>query len=435
MLIGVLLTGLLAATTAPITFHKDVAPILQKRCQGCHRPGETAPMSLLTYEQTRPWAKAIREVVLSKRMPPWFADPNHGKFSNDRSLPQAEIATLAAWADGGARAGDPKDAPQPLEFAEGWSIGKPDVVLEMPLEFPVPAEGTIDYRFITIPTGFTEDRWVQAAEMRPTDRSVVHHAVVFVREPGSRALRGLEPGRAVPIRNSAPSAAAREKLIDDGAARLAIDPEILSVYVPGTSGQVWKPGQAKLIKAGSDLVLQMHYTSNGKPVADRTRVGLIFAAQPPAQRVFSMVATNQKFRIPPGAPAHRVEARFTLEEPATLSAFFPHMHVRGKAFEYRAVYPGGETAVLLRVPSYDFNWQLFYYPEKPIALPKGTRLECTAWFDNSPNKPGNPDPTAEVFWGDQSWEEMAAGFMDFVVDAAADPRQLFVPKKPATGSE
>jgi len=416
------------AATAPkdVTFNKDVLPILQKRCQSCHRPGEIAPMSLLTYQDARPWAKAMREAVLLKKMPPWFSDgAEHGKFANERVLAPSEIETLTAWADGGAREGDPKDAPAPVEFAEGWSIGKPDVVLEVANEFQVPASGTIDYQYIVIPTNFTEDKWVEKIEARPSNRKVVHHAVIMAREPGSMYFRAVKPG--VPF--AVPDSGKQKKREDtgDGMWWAAPGTEIVTTYVPGGVAYQVGPGQARLIKAGSDLLLQMHYTANGKAATDRTRIGIVFAKEPPKERVKNMLVYNPFLKIPAGAGNHRVEARVTLDAPATLTAMFPHMHVRGKAFEYRVVYPTGESEVLLNVPKYDFNWQLTYLPKKPILLPKGTRLDCVAHYDNSPKNKFNPDPSKEVRWGDQTWEEMMIGWYTY---ARADEPQ----KAPAASS-
>lgn len=424
--LAVCLPALAATAPKDVTFSRDVLPILQKRCQACHRAGEVAPMSFLTYEEVRPWAKAMREAVLLRKMPPWFADPaERGKFTNERSLSQSEIDTLAAWADGGAREGDPKDAPKPLEFADGWSIGKPDVILEMPNEFQVPATGTIDYQYILIPTNFTEDKWVEKIEARPGDRKVLHHGVVMAREPGSPYFRAVKPGVPFPV----PDSGKQKKREDtgDGVWWAAPGTEIISTYAPGAVPYQVGAGQARLIKAGSDLLLQMHYTSNGKAASDRTRVGIVFAKEPPKERVKNMLVYNPFMRIPAGAPNHRVEARVTLDASATITSMFPHMHVRGKAFEYRVVYPTGESEVLLSVPKYDFNWQLTYFLNQPKLLPKGTRIECTAWFDNSLNNPANPDPKAEVWWGDQTWEEMLAGFLDLAFDAKMDPA-LLVPK-------
>jgi hypothetical protein len=427
LFLGTCLLGSAMAASVPsqVTYNKDVLPILQARCQGCHRPGEAAPMSFLTYKDTRPWAKAIREAVLTKKMPPWFADPHYGKFQNDRSLAQPEIATLVAWADGGAVEGNSKDAPKPLQFVEGWSIGKPDLVFEMPNEFAVPAAGTIEYQYIVIPLGFTENKWVQIAEARPGNRQLVHHIIAFLRPPDSKWMRDAKPGVPfVPVRGE------RGRRQDgDGNATSS---ELLVGFAPGLPPTMLKPGQAKLVKAGTDIVLQMHYTANGKAGSDRSRVGLIFSKEPPKERIFTSAASNNKFVIPAGDPAHRVDSSIELLGDTRLISFMPHMHLRGKDFEYRAVYPTGETQVLLRVPRYDFNWQLYYYPQEPIVLPKGTRIECTAHFDNSPNNAANPDATKEVRWGDQSWEEMMIGWFDVAVAVDQNPVDLFRKKKAAT---
>ncbi len=373
------LTGF-SATLFPATlptFHRDVEPILQSRCQTCHRPGEVGPMALLSYQQARPWAKAIRAAVLSGKMPPWQADPHIGKFSNDLSLTAAEKQTLTAWVDGGAPEGDPAEAPTAKTFPVGWRIPKPDVVFETPEDFQVPAQGAIDYQYISVPTHFTEDKWVEIAEVRPSNRSVVHHAIVMVDEIG------------------------------DGHGQ-----EYLAGYAPGMMPQMWKPGQARLIRAGSSLVFQMHYTTNGKPGKDRTRIGLIFAKSPPAERVASMEAMAPWMTLPPGEADIPITAALTMRDPVRLMGIRPHMHLRGKSFEVRAVYPGGETEVLLSVPKFNFDYQPYYYLETPKLLPKGTRIECLAVFDNSASNPRNPDPAATVTWGPQTWDEMMIGWLD-----------------------
>jgi hypothetical protein len=410
------------ATTpsSQITFHKDVMPILQKNCQGCHRPGEAAPFSLLSYAEARPWAKAIRESVRLKRMPPWFADPHVGKFANDRSLAQSEIDTLVKWADTGAVEGNPKDSPAPREFHTGWNIPQPDLILEMPKAYHVPARGTIEYTYYVIPTGFTEDKWVRFAEVRPGNRKVVHHVIAFVREPGSKWLSKAMPGEPyVPVKGDSEG---------EGSAR-----QWLVGYAPGTLPDMLEPGHARLIKAGSDIVFQVHYTADGDEATDITKVGIVFAKEPPKQRVVMLSAMTKKFVIPPGADNYKVEAEITLQEDTTISALTPHMHLRGKAFEFRVVYPTGERQELLRVPRYDFNWQLSYEPASPIVLPKGSRIECTAWYDNSPNNPHNPDPKSEVRYGDQSWEEMMFGFFNATVDPQKDPADLVRGKKQKNG--
>lgn len=397
----VMLTPILAWAVVdrpPVTFNKDVLPILQRNCQGCHRPGEAAPMSLLTYQDARRWTKAIRDAVLQQRMPPWFADSQHGTFANDRSLSQAEIDTVVSWVDGGAREGDAADLPLPRKFVEGWNIGQPDLVFEMPKEFHVPDSGTIQYQYVVIPTGFTGDRWVQMAEVRPGNRALVHHAMVYVREPGSKWLHGAKPGELF-------EKSRRQRRWSRGV-------ELLLGFVPGGVPQMLTPGQAKLIKAGSDLVFELHYTANGKAGTDRTRVGLVFAKEPPAEQVRTVWIKNRAFVIPAGAPNHRVNAGLTLDHDVILLAMLPHMHLRGKSVQYRAVYPTGESQILLDVPRYSFNWQLSYYLKEPLLLPKGTRIECMGYFDNSPNNPNNPDPTVEVRFGSQSQDEMLTCFMD-----------------------
>lgn len=373
---------------ADVTFHKDVAPILQNRCQGCHRPGEAAPMSFLTYKETRPWAKAIRAAVLSGKMPPWFADPKHGKFVNDLSLAPGEKEALVAWVDSGAAEGDPGEAPAPRRFTEGWKIPKPDIVFEMPREFEVPASGTLDYQYISVPTNFTEDKWVEMVEVRPGDRSVVHHAIVTA-GGGAEGFSGRQ---------------------------------YLAGYAPGMSPQIWKPGQARLIKAGAYLTFQMHYTTSGKATRDRTRIGMIFAKKPAAEQIVALSSSAYWFAIPPHEANFTVESSTMLREEVRLVGMRAHMHLRGKAFQFRAVYPSGESEILLNIPKYDFEWQPYYYLETPKLLPRGTRIECTAVYDNSANNPRNPDPKVEVSWGPQSWDEMMIGWFDVAIDAAKSSR-------------
>jgi hypothetical protein len=382
------------AKESAVTFNKDVAPILQKNCQGCHRPGEAAPMSLLSYKEARPWAAAIREAVILKRMPPWYADPHFGTFSNDRSLSQSDIETLTAWANNGAPEGDSKQAPKPAQFVDGWNIGTPDLILEMPEEYHVAANGTIKYEYFTIPTKFIEDKWVQMAEVRPGNRVLVHHVIAFVKAP-------RKPGE------------------DEKAKRAT---EFLVGYAPGSVPEVMVPGRAKLIKAGSEIEFQVHYTANGTAGVDQSKVGLIFAKEPPREREMTVSARDNKFVIPAGAPNHEVQARYTLTRDATLTTLFPHMHLRGKDFEFRLILPNGEKQTLLKVPNYSFSWQLSYALAQPLQLPKGSIIECTAHFDNSVNNKYNPDATHEVRWGDQSWEEMMIGFFNIAFDAKTDPK-------------
>ncbi len=413
-----------AATKGPTTYNKDVLPVLQKNCQSCHRPGEAAPMSFLTYKDTRPWAKAIKQSVLAKKMPPWFADPHYGKFANERKLSETELGTLVAWADGGAIEGNPKDAPKPLTFTEGWSIGKPDAIFEMPSEFAVQKTGTIEYHYIIIPTNFTEDKWVERAEVRPGDRAVVHHVIAFIRPAGSKWMADQPVG--VPF---VPKRDTRARSNANSESGLGATTEMLIGYAPGLQASVFEPGQAKLLPKGADLVLQLHYTSNGNESKDRSKVGVMFAKGPVKQRILTINATQARFAIPAGDGNYEVKAEMTLKAPASLISLMPHMHMRGKDFKYTAVYPTGEREVLLSVPKYAFAWQLWYAEETAKLLPTGTRIECVAHFDNSANNPTNPDPTKEVRWGDQSWEEMMIGWMDVAIDAKSDPLDLYREKK------
>jgi hypothetical protein len=419
---GVALAAVAATVPAPRTYSKDVAPIVQARCQGCHRPGEAAPMSFGSYKEVRPWAKAIKEAVALKKMPPWFADPQVGHFKNDTSLSKAEADTIIAWVDAGAPEGNPKDLPPAREFVTGWNIGQPEMVLEMPQAFEVPASGTVDYQYVILPYKFTEDRWVQASEVRPGARSVVHHVIAFIREPGSKWGRDKQAGVPfVPDKNA-------------NGDRQGISGDMLAGFAPGVPAQALEPGRGRLIKAGSDIVFQLHYTANGKAQKDITKVGLTFCKEPPAQRVMAMGAYNRKFTIPAGDANYRVDAEFELGHEVTVSALLPHMHLRGKDFEFRVTYPNGETSTILRVPRYDFNWQFWYTPAEEMVLPKGTKIACTAHYDNSVNNPSNPDATVAVKWGDQSWEEMMVGFFDVVFDAKMDPKLLVPEKKKPTSS-
>jgi len=366
-------------------------------------------MSFLTYADTRPWAKSIRESVIKRKMPPWFADPKYGHFANDRSLSQAEIEALVRWVDAGAPEGDPKDAPSPRAWPPGWNIRSPDAVFEMPAAFPIPSEGAIEYQYIILPTHLNEDKWVDQVEVRPTDRAAVHHAVVYIREPGSEWLKDRPKGTAFAL----------------SIVKSLTTSDILMVYTPGNSSDQWPPGMAKKIKAGSDLILQMHYTAHGKRSMDRTRIGVAFAKQPPKQAILTLQMGNDKFVIPPGDPNYRVAVSGTLPNDALLLSLLPHMHLRGKGFEYQIAEPSGHVEMLLKVTNYDFNWQIDYRLRDPRPIRAGTRLVCAAYFDNSANNPRNPDPTAEVRFGEQSWEEMMIGFFDVAVDAAIDKQQFF----------
>ncbi len=358
----------------------------------------------------------------------------YGKFSNDRSMASADIDTLVNWVDAGAPAGNEKDAPKTIDWVEGWRIGKPDVVLSMTKPFSVPASGTIDYQYIVVPTGFTEDKYVQMAEARPGNPALVHHILTFIREPGNPWLRNLQPG--IPFDAREAEQQAREnaqknpRAQGQGRGQQAISfGDNVAGYAPGTMPDIMVPGEAKLIPAGSDIIFQVHYTANGTPGTDVSKLGLIFAKGPVTKRVLSLAVTTANFAIPPGDPNYEVKARMTLQEDATLVNLLPHMHFRGKDFIYRVTYPSGETETLLDVPHYDFNWQLTYELAKPKVLPKGTVIDCVAHYDNSPNNRFNPDPTKEVHYGEQTWEEMMFGFFDVSVPMNVSAMDLMMPKK------
>jgi hypothetical protein len=394
---------LLALLLVP-SFHKDVEPILQKRCQSCHRPGEIAPMPLLTYAQTRPWAKAIREAVHLRKMPPWFADPRFGKFANDPSLSPAELDTIDAWVAGGAPEGSPADAPPPVVWPTGWRRGEPDLVLTMPAPYRVPARAVIDYQHLILPMPFTADKWVWAVEVRPSDRSLVHHAVLYVREPGDPWLRDYPRGVMF-----APGRVAQWTTSD-----------ILALYTPGAGPYTCPPGMARKIPAGSDLVLQIHYTSKDTDARDQMRIGIYFAKEPPTKRVMTLQMGVDDLDIPPGERDVRYSVSGTLPHDALLLSLFPHMHLRGSAFEFEM-----EGEPLLYVKPFDFYWQLRYELKTPRLLHAGTRLRWTGHFDNSPANPRNPDPTAEVHWGEQSTDEMMIGFFDVAVAPTIDKTKFF----------
>jgi hypothetical protein len=410
-----------AHSSAP-TFYKDVLPILQQHCQTCHRAGEIAPMPLVTYAQVRKYAADMKRMTSSRMMPPWFAEPRFGHFSNDPSLTQTQIETIADWADAAAPAGNPKDAPPKRHWAQGWNIPKPDVVVDMPKAVTLPAHGDVEYTYEIVPTGFTEDKWVQASEIRPSSREHVHHAVVYIRPPNSKWLRNAPLGQ--------PFSASDMTTDEDVRQALFTDSDMLLVYAPGSSPDQWPDGMAKCIPSGSDLVFQMHYTTNGHAASDKTAIGIVFAKQTPKQRVLTLQLTNHSFVIPPEADNFRVEVFGTLPNDATLLSFFPHMHLRGKRFEYDIVRPDGSTETLLRV-NYHFHWQMSYRLAEPRFLRAGTKLQAVAWFDNSKANPHNPDPTQAVRWGGQTYEEMMVGFFDLAVPASVDKWQYFVRRNPA----
>ena len=377
-------------------------------------------MSLVTYEQTQPWASSIAHTVETRMMPPWFADPKFGKFSNDPSLSEQEIATISAWNAAGTPAGNPSDAPPPRKWAQGWNIPEPDLVVKMPTPVKIPAEGDIEYTYEIVPTHFLEGRWIQMSEFRPGSPAHVHHAVVYIRPPDSPWLRHAPVGE--PFTASALSDPAEKRQAHETTS------DLLLVYAPGSSPDQWPEGMAKFVPAGSDLVFQMHYTTNGKADLDQTSIGLVFARAVPKQRVITLQLNDHALIIPPGADDFRVEVQGTLPNDATLLSLFPHMHLRGKRFEYDIVHDDGSVEVLLRV-NYHFHWQLSYKLAEPRLLKAGTKLRAIAWYDNSRNNPHNPDPTKTVVWGDQTSDEMMVGFFDVAVPASMDKWKFFENRK------
>ena len=450
------------AAPSKVTFHEDVEPILQRKCQNCHRPGQIAPFSLLSYDDASGWEGMIAEVVENGRMPPWQAHAGAGQFSNDRSLSAAEKETILQWARGGAPRGDPSRAPPPVKFADAdWLIGKPDAVFEIPRPFDVPARGSVKYQYFMVPTGFTEDKWVQAVEVRAGNRSVVHHILVFYGDP-------KDPRR-------------WEREFGGGTQGY------FAAMVPGELPVVYPEGTGKRIPAGSNLIFQIHYTTNGVAGTDRSRIGLIFAKSEVKQEVKTRAAVNTKFRIPANTERHVATASQYFPRTMTLLSFLPHMHLRGAAFRYDLLLPtrvqvskspyegllpeevltrmrydardgsltwvgamndkafeelsayygepqnrealekirkDGREEVLLDVPGYDFGWQSSYILARPIIVPEGSRIECTAAFNNSASNPALTRDMWEksVRWGEQTWEEMLIGYFDSIDGEVAGAR-------------
>jgi peroxiredoxin len=362
-----------------VTYSNQIARLLQNRCVECHREGEIAPFALTSYEEVAGWAPTMREVVHDGRMPPWFANPEHGTFSNDARLTADEKRLLDEWIDNGCPTGDPADLPEARQFTVGWRIPPPDQVIAIRDEpVDVPEEGVVAYRYYTVDPGFTEDKWIKAAECRPDNRRVVHHIVAIFLPPGQpvRGMRGAMVG-----------------------------------FAPGMPPTEFPEGVAMLVPAGSKVIFQMHYTPDGSPEKDRSSLGLVFADPSEVkQRIGGGMAANRSFQIPPGADNYEVTSRHVFDKDVRLLTLTPHMHLRGKSFRYEAEYPDGAREVLLDIPHYDFNWQLRYHLAEPKLLPKGTQLHCTAHFDNSTDNLANPDPTKTVRWGDQTWEEMMIGY-------------------------
>ena len=426
------------------SFNKDVLPILQKNCQMCHRPGEVAPMSFLTYESTRPWAKAIKEATVGKKMPPWFADPQFGDFRNDPRLTEKEIKTLSSWADNGAPEGDAKDKPAPINWADGWRI-HPDVIISMPEAYNVPAKGSGEIKTFLVPNPFQEDTWVNSIEIRPSSPSVVHHAMLQVPEetPGPAFSWGGVSGAAcIP---AAGSASFMESPVAVGqpnqGGKTAVKPPknfaiLEAVYVPGSPVTDFQfDDSAKRIRGGGNLRIEVHYTPNGKAVSDQTRIGFVLAKQTPRSRFVTLAPkslANVQKRIPAGASNWETRGELEFGQDAQLVWLMPHMHLRGKDMTFSLIYPNGNTETILSA-NFNFNWQLGYELEAPIRIRKGTRLRVVAHHDNSVNNHFNPDPTKEVAWGNLTSEEMVLPWFGVIVDKNADPERILAVRQGGCG--
>lgn len=426
-----------------VTFSKDVAPIVYEHCAECHRPHDIGPFSVLTYKEVLPWTESIREKVAAREMPPWHADSRFGEFLNDRRLSKEDIETIVTWVAQGAKEGDPKDLPQPPKFFPGWKMGKPDYVLAMSEDYTIEAHAPDSYVYVTFPTRFKEDRWVQAAEILPGNREIVHHVIAHVLTPEALSGGTKRVNAEFPQADAEPSIFYKEgslsrvkmsaPVIDDGAnapnggslfkgrtgdgaAEYSV---LLASYAPGKGPDVYPPGTAKLIPAGSTIILQIHYSSfHGAietPQRDRTIVGLIFAKEPPARRAMTFTVPNHFFKIPAGAANHKVTAAYTFDREVQLISYMPHMHLRGKDMKYEVVFPDGRRETLLWVPKFEFNWQTVYRLKNPMMIPKGSKIIVTAHFDNSARNKHNPDPTKVVRWGDPSYDEMMIGWLEYTV--------------------
>jgi peroxiredoxin len=362
-----------------ITYAKHVSRILNKRCVECHRDGEIAPFALTDYDEVVGWSEMIREVVDEERMPPWHANPEYGEFVNDCRLSGEEKEMIFTWVDNGSPEGDPADMPEPPKFVEGWAAGEPDQIVYMSEKpYEISATGTVEYQYYTVDPGWKEDKWIKVAEARPGNRSCVHHILCFVMSEAGTA---------------------------------DLDNSVTIGWAPGTPPRVFASDTAVFVPAGAQILFQMHYTPNGTPQTDRSYVGFQFADPEQVEYLAGgSTASAGDFLIPAGAGDHAVRSNYVFERDQLLLSMLPHMHLRGKSFRYTAHYPDGKKEILLDVPRYDFNWQLRYELKEPKLMKKGTEIRCVAHFDNSEENLTNPDPTIDVTWGDQTYEEMMIGF-------------------------
>jgi hypothetical protein len=397
-----------------ITYTRHIAGLLQDKCVACHRPGQIGPFALTDYQEVVGWGEMIKEVVSDGRMPPWSANSPAGHFSNDPRLTDAEKGLIYNWVDNGSPQGDPADLPEPRKWTDGWQIPEPHQIVYMEEPFTVPAEGVVDYQYFVVDPGWTEDKWIQAAEIRPGNRAVVHHSIASALPPGMK-LRSRRSGEATDRAPVNQGEEAAPRATDGRTNRVEDDGELRSIkltaYVPGRLATTYKPGIAMFVPAGSKIVFQMHYTPNGKEQTDKSYIGFVFAdPESVKKRVHGGRAGTSRFEIPPHAENHQVLAEVTLRRDHLMLWMSPHMHLRGKSFRYEAFYPDGTNETLLDVPRYDFNWQITYELAEPKLLPKGTKIKCTAHYDNSESNPANPDPTDTVKYGPQTWHEMMIGW-------------------------
>jgi peroxiredoxin len=388
--LGCLVTAHAAAAARP-SYARDVVPILREKCVPCHRPGGAGPWSMDNYDTVRGWSAMMREVIMTRRMPPWHADPQYGDFTPDRSLSIEQMRALVHWIDDGAPRGEGPDplAQNPPTAAPEWPLGPPDVVIELP-EQAIPARGAIEYRYITVPVPIDRDAWVRAVDLRPSNAAVMHHAFAFLQYP--KRLKDEQPDWGEGIES------------------------YFAGYVPGYDVLPFPSGSGEFVPGGSSLLFQLHYTTLGHDTTDRPRLGLYLYDQPPPRELVTASAPNVDIVIPPHDPDYHTAATAYIDRDAELVSFFPHMHYRGSWMRYEARMPDGRRETLLSVPNYRFNWQSLYRLSEPIKLPAGTTMFVTGGFDNSEDNPFNPDPDKEVRWGLQSWEEMFVGYFQYTVE-------------------
>jgi mono/diheme cytochrome c family protein len=420
------------AETTP-RYYEDVLPIFQENCLSCHRQGAVAPMAFDSFAAARPWAKSIQKSVMQRNMPPWLADPKHGVFSNAMQLTDAEIDTIVKWATAGAPAGDPSKAPAPKEFPE-WEIGAPDQIFTMPSPYTLAPEGQDEYKYFTVSEEFPEDKWVTGLEVKAGNTNIVHHVIAFVLPPGAkdRGEGGEEKLNSFRPESDEKAAEAVRKgeEMQEKLRAAATNPrplpmmgQVLGGVAPGTPPWIARPGEGRLIKKGSRIYLQMHYHRNGLEETDQTSIGVKYAAAPVQHERKTVGIANVTFAVPPMADNYKVESFHTFDRDVKILSFMPHMHLRGKAFEYRAKYPDGREETLMSVPNYDFAWQYTYELAEPISIPKGTLIHCIAHFDNSANNTANPDPLRVVKFGNPTEDEMMIGWMDVVEDEGTIPNK------------